>query len=38
MNAKFIIFKDIDSIDIDTPDDFEQAIKIFKLKRKKSLN
>ena len=35
MNAKFIILKDIDSIDIDTPDDLKLAYKIFKLDRKK---
>ncbi len=35
MNAKFIILKDIDSIDIDTPDDLKLAYKIFKLSKKK---
>jgi pseudaminic acid cytidylyltransferase len=35
MNAKFIILKDIDSIDIDTPDDLKLAYKIFKLRGKK---
>ncbi len=34
MHAKFIIFKDLDSIDIDTPEDFKLAEKIFKLKKK----
>lgn len=32
MNAKFIILKDIESIDIDTPDDLRLAYKIFKLR------
>ena len=35
MNAKFIILKDIESIDIDTPDDLKLAYKIFKLSGKK---
>ncbi len=35
MNAKFIILKDIESIDIDTPDDLKLAYKIFKLRGKK---
>ena len=35
MNAKFIILKDLDSIDIDTPDDLKLAYKIFKLNGKK---
>ncbi len=34
MNAKFIIFKDIDSVDIDTPDDLKLAYRIFKLNKK----
>ena len=35
MNAKFIILKDIESIDIDTPDDLKLAYKIFKWRGKK---
>ena len=35
MNAKFIILKDIESIDIDTPDDLKLAYKIFKLRGEK---
>ena len=35
MNAKFIVLKDIESIDIDTPDDLKLAYKIFKLSGKK---
>ena len=35
MNAKFIILEDIESIDIDTPNDLKLAYKIFKLNRKK---
>jgi CMP-N-acetylneuraminic acid synthetase len=35
MNAKCIILKDLDSIDIDTPDDLKLAYKIFKLNGKK---
>ena len=34
MNAKFIILKDLDSVDIDTPDDLKLAHKIFKLNKK----
>ena len=34
MNAKFIILKDLESVDIDTPDDFKLAQKIFRLNKK----
>jgi pseudaminic acid cytidylyltransferase len=34
MNAKFIILKDLDSVDIDTPEDLKLAHKIFKLNKK----
>ena len=34
MNAKFIILEDLESIDIDTPDDLKLAHKIFKLNKK----
>tara|TARA_B110001454_G_scaffold212268_1_gene228881 strand:+ start:26 stop:712 length:687 start_codon:yes stop_codon:yes gene_type:complete len=34
MNAKFIILKDLESVDIDTPDDLKLAQKIFKLNKK----
>ena len=35
MNSKFIILKDLESIDIDTMDDFKLAYKLFKLNKKK---
>ena len=34
MKAKFIILKDFDSVDIDTPEDLKLAHKIFKLNKK----
>jgi pseudaminic acid cytidylyltransferase len=34
MNAKFIILKDLESVDIDTPDDLKLAQKIFRLNKK----
>jgi pseudaminic acid cytidylyltransferase len=34
MNVKFIVLKDIESIDIDTPEDLKLAYKIFKLNKK----
>ena len=34
MNAKFIILKDLDSVDIDTPEDLRLAHKVFKLNKK----
>ena len=34
MKAKFIILKDLDSVDIDTPEDLKLAHKIFKLNKK----
>ena len=34
MNAKFIVLKDLESVDIDTPDDFKLAQKVFKLNKK----
>ena len=34
MDAKFIILKDFDSVDIDTPEDLKLAHEIFKLNKK----